>query len=214
MMASININSLCEEFQTSLNTDEVDPYTQAREDTFIGYYKMVKTKLSEEQLFMFSESILADDEQCIRILYKMGILDALYDTNKSITQSLRSQAGSTLEKIVASKLTELNISFGKQVYVKDNIICKKTRDTTGGHTLDFVIPKPTIGDNVSQYYHISSKTTLRERVHQDQHIQCKKNIVVTYDVKTQQASSNGFTCITLVRGKEKSKLDCLRDVLC
>lgn len=134
-----------------------------------------------------------------------------YDTNKSITQSLRSQAGRSLETLVEHNFATMGISFAKQVFVKDNIVCKKKGK--GGHVLDFVVPKPDIGSNVADFIHISCKTTLRERVHQDQHIQCKKNIVITYDTKTTQATANGFTCITLTRGTETKELVQLKELL-
>lgn len=76
-----------------------------------------------------------------------------------------------------------------------------------------MIPKPDIGSNITDYIHISCKTTLRERVHQDQHIQCKKNIVITYDTKTTQATAKGFTCVTLTRGAETGELMHLKELL-
>jgi hypothetical protein len=214
-ISNSDIEHLCDKvIDVKLSPSSPTIYDITRKDTFVRYYKTLTGKISPCQLAALTQALIKGDDASIKTLYEEGILDKLYDTNKSITQSLRSQAGKGLETIIETKLNALNISYGKQVFIKNNIVTKKTKKVTGGHTLDFVVPKPLEGYDIKECFHISSKTTLRERVHQDQHIQCKKNIVITYDTKTKQASANGFQCITLTRGNETEQLDCLSGLLC
>lgn len=174
-MCSIkDVEDITSQFQQSLVLTE-DVYAKAREETFVKFYNSLQSKLSKDQLLELIAVVVSDDEIEYRKLYRNGILDILYETNKSITQSLRAQAGINLEKLIADRLTKENISFAKQVYVKNGTVCKKHKNDKGGHRLDFVVPLPEFGDDIKNYIHISSKTTLRERVHQDQHINCSLN---------------------------------------
>lgn len=117
---------------------EDSPYEKAREHTFLRYYKQLFDKLTTEHFAMLQDALLNSDaelrEDILKKAYGIGILDMFYDTNKSITQSLRSQAGRSLETLVEHNLLRMDISFAKQVFVKDNIVCKKK--SKGGHVLD------------------------------------------------------------------------------
>lgn len=172
-------SSLIDDVSSQLQKADINEnfYEKTRACTFIRYYKQLSAKLNPEHFAMLEDALTKGDDNSLRHVYDMGLLDLLYDTNKSITQSLRSQAGRSLEHLIENKLTAMNISFAKQVYIKDNKVCKKTPKDKGGHILDFVVPRPDVGANIANFIHVSSKTTLRERVHQDQHIQCKKTLL-------------------------------------
>lgn len=211
MLSHIQEDMLVNELETKMKIQD-NLYIQARKETFKRYYKLLFKRLwDDDNILVFMDAISTgsdeDMERYLDALYDNGFLEKLYENDKSITQSLRCQAGQALEKTIAQILDQEQISYAKQVYVKDGIVCKRTKQYKGGHTLDFVVPKPNHGDNIQDYIHISAKTTLRERVHQDQHVLCRLNVVVTYDSKTQQAMSNGFTCITLIRNEENKQLN-------
>ena len=116
----------------------------------------------------------------------------MYPVCQSITQSLRSQAGTTLEKYTEKALLALDISFGKQVIVMNNMVCHKKPAKEGYHILDFIVPKPKNGDDLKGFVNISCKTILRERFMQDSHILTKKTILVTHDKNNKAATQNGL----------------------
>lgn len=196
-MADDSCSSIVALFRDLSCTDTEVEYGTRRKETFIRFYtQLINQDIDWEPLI----SVLSTkDVSSIGKLYDTKILDNMYNINKSITQSLRCTTGRVHEKLIEDYLKKNDIPYCKQVFVKDNVVMKKTRKVSGGHILDFVIPSVAEGDNMENYVHISAKSTLRERVHQDQHIQCKRNIVVTYDKQTEQAHGNGFTCITLDR---------------
>lgn len=176
----------------------MDQYRLDRKKTFIRFFNCDGMRAFIHE----ARSIQDVTEERLEELYDNGMLDKLYTINKSVTQSLRCSAGRRLENIVEALFNRYGISYGRQVFIKDGVVSQKTRPSSGGHTVDFLVPSPSMGDSIEKYIHVSCKTTLRERVHQDQHICGRRNLVITYDKKTEQASSNGFLCITLERGHE------------
>lgn len=115
------------------------------------------------------------------------LLNEIYEVNKSITQSFRSTSGKEFERLIKNILDKENISYSYQVYISKtgNIIKDKKK---AFRSVDFVIPKVNIGDNIKnkineqyKYTLISCKTTLRERVLQDSF--CKNLYIITLDDK-------------------------------
>lgn len=98
-----------------------------------------------------------------------GSLDLLYNINKSITQSYRSRTGKTFENCIQQTFEQYNISYSKQVVVDSSGCVVRRRSGVKLHTLDFVIPKISLGDCVydPMYTVVSVKTTVRERFLQD-----------------------------------------------
>ena len=111
----------------------------------------------------------------------ISLEEFLYPVCQSITQSLRCQAGIKLELLTEQALLNMGISFGRQICVKDNIVFKKTKSIKGLKILDFVIPKPDVGDNLEAFTHVSCKTKLRERYNQDKHLSLSRTLLVTHD---------------------------------
>lgn len=201
-MTEDGVNALCQHFGKSCSTEDLSletRYAHSRKDTFLRYYTILMSQLTDDKLEELVNAVIEHDSDQLMELYNKGILDIIYNINKSITQSLRSQAGKSLESLVSDYLTSCSLPFSTQVYVKDNVVSRKNKQCKGGHRLDIVIPQPSIGDNITDFIHISCKTTLRERFYQDRYIACKTNILVTFDDKTSQAEENGFKCFVLDR---------------
>lgn len=165
-----------------------------RRNTFLRYYKLRAQDKSLSSIF-----------KNIDRMYDSGILDAIYDVNKSITQSLRAQTGKVLETIVQEALTARRVSFAAQVAVSGDpphTLVGKKHDRK--RVLDFVLPAPT--KDLRKSIVISCKTSLRERFTQDAHVACAKRVLVTYQKDTARAEKAGFECIVLDRGKERRQL--------
>ncbi len=151
----------------------------------VKFYKKLSPDLNWQKLANCLSTPMSDRnddfDQQLRELYDDGTLPSLRATHMSEMQSTRSLAGKELEVKVAKTLQEANISYGSQVTVIDSIIEKGPRKGKKRYVVDFVVPKPTIGTPLNDYTIISCKTTLRERISQDAHLDCKQLIVVTHD---------------------------------
>lgn len=101
------------------------------------------------------------------VMKNMIFFETMYNTNQSITQSLRCKSGNNFEKCFEKILKMFNIPYSKQVCIDNdgNIDCGH------GHKVDFMIPPPR-SSLLSEYDGdiISLKTTMRERVLQDKYL--------------------------------------------
>jgi hypothetical protein len=141
--------------------------------------KMATFKRMYEKHPLYSKLI---GKKLSEILSKDRYSQALYDINKSITQSYRCRAGKCFEECVEYFLQINNISYGKQVFIGDDGVFYKTRPKTiRGHRVDFVVPSPIYGTRVQNHQGtiVSCKTSLRERVLQDLYL--GKILVITLD---------------------------------
>lgn len=169
-------------------------YDAIRRETFMRFYGPKKTTVFKRQ--------------SLDKLYDSGILDVLYDVNKSITQSLRARTGKVLEGLVQRALEAKRVSFGSQVVVSadaPHATLSRAKARTKNHRiLDFVVPSPTT--SLKNAIVISCKTSLRERLHQDSTLSCAKRVLVTYQKDVRKARASGFECLVLDRGKERMQL--------
>lgn len=111
------------------------------------------------------------DEEYVKTLYKNGTLDTIYNISQSITQSFRSNTGTTFENIIEEILIGNEVKYNSQELLDD-------------HRVDFTIPS----NNII----LSCKTSLRERYLQSRYLNGKyKVFTVTVD------KSNKKDCISV-----------------
>lgn len=120
------------------------------------------------------------------ITENMKILEAIYNINQSITQSLRSTTGKDFEKCLEDLFSKQSwkkgIDYESQVYITDdNEIHKKKPRNKKCHSMDFIIPLPKLPCNLDTYkgYLVSCKSTIRERYLQD--VNYKRIIFISLD---------------------------------
>ena len=132
------------------------------------------------------------------------MMDKIYFASKSITNTLRVNVGRQFEDAIESILRNNNIDYSKQVRIDSNgMVTKKAKSTT--HIVDFVIPSVKINESINDKIIVSCKTTVRERILQDNGIVCKDKIAVTMDKKlTEQAIKNKYQLNTTGKNYNKS----------
>lgn len=125
-------------------------------------------------------------------LYECGILQELYDINKSITQSFRVNSGKYFEKIIEECLIKCNIDYMKQVFISEDGDITEKKNKQKGHYIDFICPSVNYNTNIKNYTGkiISCKTTLRERYLQDKYFD---NV---YYIKLDKSSNNNIISIS------------------
>jgi hypothetical protein len=111
----------------------------------------------------------------------INFMKEMYIASKSITASYRSTSGKNFEKDIEYILDINDISYSRQVYIKNDIVIEKRKDAN--YTADIIIPKIKIGENIKDFNLISIKTTLRERHNLDNSLKFKKIYLITLDAK-------------------------------
>ena len=132
-----------------------------REKLWVGKKNEVLLRYWKKKYGSNQIKIDATIESCL----ENGLLNEIYDINKSVTQSLRATTGRDFENCIEMMFMKYKIPYSRQVCIGHNGIVCKTKNK--GHTADFVIPCIEIGEAISKHYIISAKTTVRERFRQD-----------------------------------------------
>ena len=135
-----------------------------------------------------SLSMKSQNEVGLGELYDTGELKALYKTVLGVIQSVKARTGRELELKTQRAFEELVLSFGYQVPVKNNIVIAKREK--GCNIIDFVHPKPNLGDSLCDFIIFSTKSTLRERKNQDLHLECKYICFITHDAQLDASENN------------------------
>lgn len=170
----------------------IDSYEKPK---VVEYLMKLDPKLDWDE-FAKSMKETSQSERCRKLnaLYDNGAIPALRSAFLSQIQASKVHAGKELEDKVTKALKKLRWSFGNQVCVLDNKVIPKRQK--GCHVVDFVVPKPKVGDDLSKFTVISTKTTTRERFSQDKHLQCQRLIQITHDgCKNTEASNEDLIVI-------------------
>jgi len=152
-------------------------------------------------LYKVKEAYLSSDiEGDTFVEENISFFETTYNCSQSITQSLKCCAGKAWEDSFEETLEMAGFKkgthFASQVNIDNNGFFqkKKKKGTNTGHKLDFVIPVPKFGTNITDHsgYIISNKTTTRERVHQDKFLG-KFVLVTTQDFQTDDTNITVIT---------------------
>lgn len=149
--------------------DNIDKYILEQRESF---FESEKKKKFIEKYSTFNFTKLNENLNNIEKLYNDGILQELYDLNKSITQSFRCTTGKNFEKIIENVLIKYDINYMKQVFISDSGMILEKKNKNKGHYIDFIIPKVKYNTNIKNYTGkiLSCKTSLRERYLQDSYL--------------------------------------------
>jgi hypothetical protein len=177
--------------------NQFNDWETQRKKTFLRFYKR---DCLNTNIFLPSIDLTLNN---LESLYDAGILDSIYKTNQSITQSFRSQAGRNFENLIYESFDQLKISYSKQVAINnDGIVTKKNNSI---HILDLVHPAIKIGESISspQFKLISIKTSLRERSLQDKYLFTYGKLIdlITLEDRSNHKDTN-FNVISLCPKQE------------
>jgi len=134
----------------------------------------------------------------------------LYNLVMSCSQGRKPSAGNAFESAIEKILTDIGITFMKQIYVDGHgeIYKKKPKDKSV-HKHDCVIPLSENSTNIKDMIVLSIKTTLRDRYRQDLDSigKCNKLIFVTKETPIKGAidTITGYNCVIVYPHSEKTE---------